>query len=189
MDWDWSTAGQDIEEDPHEYLKIKGSFVYERNFMPEYEWYDGTADRYILGDEIDPNVTTVLNQPGGDITDPDAKIWPFKIHTASQIYDSNYNILLQPKTVGEGGYWTEFDWDQAARLGSEAAGLPYSGEYGFAPTEMYWTLTHMVQPKEQALNCSDCHSENGRMDWEALGYYGDPMNWGGRQSQKLVEVQ
>ena len=188
MDWDWSTAGQDIEEDPHEYLKIKGSFVYERNFMPEYEWYDGTADRYILGDEIDPNETTVLNQPGGDITDPDAKIWPFKIHTASQIYDSNYNILLQPKTVGEGGYWTEFDWDQAARLGSEAAGLPYSGEYGFAPTEMYWTLTHMVQPKEQALNCSDCHSENGRMDWEALGYYGDPMNWGGRQSQKLVDV-
>jgi octaheme c-type cytochrome (tetrathionate reductase family) len=188
MDWDWSTAGQDIEEDPHEYLKIKGSFVYERNFMPEYEWYDGTADRYILGDEIDPNETTVLNQPGGDITDPDAKIWPFKIHTASQIYDSNYNILLQPKTVGEGGYWTEFDWDQAARLGSEAAGLPYSGEYGFAPTEMYWTLTHMVQPKEKALNCSDCHSENGRMDWEALGYYGDPMNWGGRQSQKLVDV-
>ena len=25
MHWDWSTAGQDIEEDPHEYLKIKGS--------------------------------------------------------------------------------------------------------------------------------------------------------------------
>ena len=88
MDWDWSTAGQDIEEDPHEYLKIKGSFVYERNFMPEYEWFDGTADRYILGDQIDPTETTVLNQPGGSIDDPDAKIWPFKIHTASQIYDS-----------------------------------------------------------------------------------------------------
>ena len=189
MDWDWSTAGQDIEEDPHEYLKIKGSFVYERNFTPEYEWYDGTADRYLLGDEIDPNEVTVLNQPGGDISDPDAKIWPFKIHTASQIYDSDYNILLQPKTVGEGGYWTEFDWDQAARLGAEASGIPYSGEYDFAPTEMYWTLTHMVQPKEQALQCTDCHSEDGRMDWEALGYYGDPMSWGGRQSQKLVDAQ
>ena len=53
---------------------------------------------------------------------------------------ASYNILLQPKTVGEGGYWTDFDWDQAARLGSEAAGLPYSGEFGFAPTEMYWNL-------------------------------------------------
>ncbi len=189
MDWDWSTAGQDIEEDPHEYLKIKGSFVYERGFMPEYEWYNGTADRYILGDEIDPEATTNLNEPGGDVNDPTAKIWPFKIHTAKQIYDSNYNILLQPKTVGEGGYWTDFDWDQAARLGAEASGIPYSGEYGFVETEMYWALTHMVQPKEEALLCADCHSENGRLNWEALGYYGDPMTWGGRQSQKLVEAQ
>lgn len=93
------------------------------------------------------------------------------------------NILLQPKTVGEGGYWTDFDWDQAARLGSEAAGLPYSGSYGFTNTIMHWPLTHMVQPKEEALQCTDCHSENGRMDWEALGYYGDPLNWGGRQQQ------
>jgi hypothetical protein len=104
------------------------------------------------------------------------------VHTARQIYDSNYNILLQPKTVGEGGYWTEFDWDLAARLGAEAAGIPYSGAYDFADTEMYWTLTHMVAPKENALQCSDCHDEegNGRMDWEALGYYGDPLRWGNR---------
>jgi octaheme c-type cytochrome (tetrathionate reductase family) len=180
MHWDWSTAGQDLPEDPHEYLKIKGSFVYERNFMPEYAWFNGEADRYILGDTIDPTSSTSLNTPQGDVTDPEAKIWPFKIHRASQIYDSEYNYLLQPKTVGEGGYWTEFDWDKAARLGSEAAGLEYSGEYGFAPTEMHWALTHMVVPKEEALQCSDCHGENGRMDWEALGYYGDPIRWGGR---------
>jgi hypothetical protein len=30
------------------------------------------------------------------------------------------------------------------------------------------------------LQCYDCHGENGRMDWEMLGYYGDPMEWGGR---------
>jgi octaheme c-type cytochrome (tetrathionate reductase family) len=182
MDWDWSTAGQDIPEDPHEYLKIKGTFVYEQNFMPEYYWFNGEADRYILGDKIDPTQVTAINLPLGSIADPDAKIWPFKVHTARQIYDSNYNILLQPKTVGEGGYWTEFDWDQAARLGSEAAGIPYSGEYGWAETEMYWPLAHMVAPKENALQCSDCHSEegNGRMDWEALGYYGDPLRWGNR---------
>lgn len=180
MIWDWSTAGQDLPEDPHEYLKIKGSFVYERNFMPEYAWFNGHNDRYILGDLIDPTQSTVLNMPKGEISDPEAKIWPFKIHRAKQIYDSNYNYLLQPKTVGEGGYWTEFDWNLAARLGSEAAGMEYSGEYGFAPTEMYWALTHMVLPKEEALQCNDCHGENGRMDWEALGYYGDPIRWGGR---------
>jgi hypothetical protein len=148
--------------------------------LPEYHWSNGNADRYILGDVIDPNRSTTLNKPKGDITDPDAKIWPFKIHRANQIYDTEYNYLLQPKTVGEGGYWTEFDWDLAARLGSEAAGLEYSGEYGFAPTEMYWSLSHMVGPKENALQCTDCHGENSRMDWEALGYFGDPLRWGGR---------
>ena len=180
MVWDWSTAGQDLPEDPHEYLKIKGSFVYEQNFMPEYAWFNGEADRYILGDKIDPTVPTVLNQPYGDIRDPEARIWPFKVHEASQPYDPNYNHLLQPKTVGEGGYWTEFDWDLAARLGAEAAGIDYSGEVDFAPTEMYWVLSHMVAPKEEALQCYDCHSEDGRLDWQALGYYGDPIRWGGR---------
>lgn len=189
MNWDWSTAGQDIPENEHVYLKIKGSFVYERAFTPEYAWFNGSANRYILGDTIDPTDPTVLNQPLGDIDDPSAKIWPFKIHRARQIYDPVYNILLQPKTVGEGGYWTEFDWDLAARLGAEAAGIPYSGEYAFADTEMYWALTHMVAPSDQALQCSDCHGEGGRMDWEALGYYGDPMVWGGRDAtQDAVET-
>jgi octaheme c-type cytochrome (tetrathionate reductase family) len=182
MVWDWSAAGQDLPEEVHHYLKIKGSFVYERGFIPEYAWFNGSADRYILGDTIDPTQVTVFNQPYGDIDDPTAKIWPFKIHRGRQPYDPVYNILLQVKTAGEGGYWSEFDWDQAARLGAEAAGLPYSGSVGFADTEMYWTLTHMVMPSDQALQCSDCHGEGGRMDWEALGYYGDPMVWGGRDA-------
>ena len=38
----------------------------------------------------------------------------------------------------------------------------------------------MVQPADAALQCYDCHGENGRMDWAALGYPGDPLTWGGR---------
>ncbi|MBI5960712.1 MAG: tetrathionate reductase family octaheme c-type cytochrome [Chloroflexi bacterium] len=186
--WDWSTAGQDIAENTHEYLKIKGSFIYESDIMPEYTWYNGVlASRYLLGDVIDPTQPTVMNMPAGDIRDPEAKIFPFKIHYAKQIYDTVNNYLIQPQTVGEGGYWDVFDWDQAAQLGMDAVGLDYSGEYGFAETEMYWTLSHMVVPADQALQCADCHSDNGRMDWPALGYYGDPMRWGGRTSQVLVE--
>jgi len=180
MVWDWSAAGQDLPEDQHSYLKIKGSFIYEGDFIPAYDWYAGTAERYLLGDPIDPNEVTRINDPIGDITDPNAKIWPFKIHRANQIYDTVNNILLVPKTVGEGGYWTEFNWDLAAQLGSDVTGLDYSGEYGFTWTEMYWPITHMVAPAELALKCSDCHSADSRMDWEALGYLGDPMRWGGR---------
>ena len=37
---------------------------------------------------------------------------------------------------------------------------------------MYWPLSHMVQPKEKALQCSDCHGERGVLDWSALGLRG-----------------
>jgi hypothetical protein len=180
MYWDWSTAGQDRPEDPHEYLKIKGSFVYEDDFKPEYYWYKSIKDRYLLGDVIDPEQSTQMNPPDGDINDPEAKIWPFKVHRAKQPYDAVHNYLLQPKTVGEGGFWDEFDWDKALRLGSEVVDLPYSGVYDFAETEMFWPITHMVAPVEEALQCNACHNPEGGMDWDALGYPGDPIDWGGR---------
>ncbi len=182
VEWDWSQAGDpNREEDEHEYLRIKGEFVYASNLRPVYAWYNGTSTHYLLGDLINPLEPTYMSYPLGGIDDPGARIFPFKVHTALQPYDTEYNILLQPQTVGEGGYWTTFDWDLSLRNGSEATGVPYSGSFGFAETVMYWPTTHMVQPSENALQCTDCHSDNGRMDWEALGYFGDPMVWGGRQ--------
>jgi len=178
--WDWSAAGQDRPEDPHKYLKVKGSFEYEKGLVPEYYWYNGTAERHLMGDVIDPAVRTRLNPPRGDMADPEARIWPFKVHRGRQIYDTQNLHLLQPKTAGSGGYWSEFNWDKAVRLGSEASGLAYSGEYGFTETEMFWPLTHMVAPVEESLQCTDCHGGGGLLDWQALGYSGDPLEWGGR---------
>ncbi len=181
MFWDWSTAGQDLPEDHLTYLKIKGSFVYENDIKPTYQWYDETVDyRYLLGDKIDPSQPTLLNPPGGDISDPDSKIFPFKIHVAKQPFDTVNNVLIQPLTAGEGGFWTTFDWPSALKLGAERTGIDYSGEYGFAETWMWWPITHMVKPASEALQCAECHSDDGRLDWKALGYPGDPMVWGGR---------
>jgi hypothetical protein len=56
----------------------------------------------------------------------------------------------------------------------KASGLEYSGEYGFAATETYWPINHMVVAKGDALKCNDCHGSAGRLDWQALGYKGDP---------------
>ncbi|MBX3065986.1 MAG: tetrathionate reductase family octaheme c-type cytochrome [Anaerolineae bacterium] len=181
VEWDWSQAGQDLPEDPHSYLKIKGSFVYDTDIVPTYTWFNGTSRHYLIGDPMDPNQTTVMSQPLGNINDDKSLIFPFKLHYAKQPYDTLYNYLLQPKTVGEGGYWTTFDWNSSLEAGSEAAGIAYSGKYGFAPTLMYWPITHMVAPKTQALQCTDCHGETGRIDWQTLGYPGDPMVWGGRK--------
>ncbi len=181
VSWDWSTAGQDRGDDHFTYLKIKGSFTYERNYQPEYLWFNGNLSyRYLLGDKMDPLKPTYINLPAGSINDAKAKIFPFKLHIAKQPYDTVNNYLLQPRTSGEGGFWTTFDWPSALTLGSQDTGLEFSGQYDFAETWMYWPTTHMVQPAENALQCDACHSNNGRLDWEALGYPGDPMEWGGR---------
>ncbi len=180
--WDWSKAGDaGRQEDPHGYLKIKGEFTYEQGAVPEYRWFNGTVGRYLLGDKIDPSKVTPLNPLQGSIADPKARIWPFKIHRAKQPYDAGFDYLFPPVTGGPGGYWTTFDWDSAFKLGAKASKIPYSGKYGFAPTEMFWPLSHMVGPKERALGCVDCHGETGRMDWKALGYAGDPIKTGGRK--------
>jgi len=190
IEWDWSTAGQDIPEDHYTYLKIKGNFVYDDNVTPEYLWSNGNLSyRYILGDKIDPSQPTYIDKPAGDIEDPKALIFPFKRHTTNQPYDSVNEYLLQPITAGENGFWTNFDWDNAFRLAEPITGLEYSGQYGFTETLMYWPITHMVQPAANALQCNDCHSTNGdstsgRLNWEALGYPGDPMVWGGRFDAK-----
>lgn len=186
MHWDWSAAGQDLEEDSHAYLKIKGSFEYEKGLRPEYYWFNGEANRYLLGDKIDPSAPTAINMPRGGIADATARIWPFKVHRGNQIYDTQHKHFLVPKAIGEGGYRTEFDWDRAVRLGSVSAGIEYSGEYGFAPTEMYWPLSHMVTDRTNVLQCRDCHDEGGLMDWKALGYSGDPIHWGGRAIRPVV---
>lgn len=189
--WDWSTAGQDRPEDHYTYLKIKGTFEYAKDILPTYQWFNGNVDyRYLLGDPIDPAVTTDMVTPAGSIDDPNAKIFPFKIHVARQPYDTVNNILIPPRTAGDGGFWTTFDWPSALALGAQDAGLDYSGHYSFTETMMAYPTTHMVQPKEKALQCNDCHgsANTTRLDWEALGYHGDPMEWGVRDVIKTQNV-
>ena len=120
-----------------------------------------------------------LNWPEGSREDEKSKIYPFKVHKGKQIYDVNNKTLVTPKVFGFKGdkeaYWTTYDWDKAARAGMKESGLDYSGEYDFAPTEMYWRLNHMVPPADQALSCLDCHGDKTRLNWIELGYDGDPM--------------
>ncbi len=182
MSWDWSTAGKTLDHEPvdklgkHTYDKKKGDFTWGKMVMPTYAWYNGTAGAYLAGDKMDPSKVTALTYPKGDIKDKAAKIYPFKIHTGKQLYDVKNRIFITTKVFGQGGYWKDFDWNKSAELGMQASGLPYSGEYGFAPTIMYWRINHMVAPKAEALQCLDCHGDQGRMDWRGLGYKGDPMD-------------
>jgi len=179
MAWDWSTAGKLKDGKPyheedadgnHTYLSIKGDFKWAKNVRPDYRWFNGFADHYLLGEKIDTTQLPVqINPLFGSHSDPKAKIYPVKIHRAKQIYDVQQQMLIQPRlyavSAGDSAFWMDFNWSTAAAAGMEDVGLEFSGEYGFVPTEMYWPLNHMVAPAAASLSCAECHTrgEEGRL--------------------------
>jgi octaheme c-type cytochrome (tetrathionate reductase family) len=186
MEWKWSDAGQlndglpFTKEDPHgehAYMSQKGSFVWASNVAPEYVWFNGNADHYLLGDRIDTTALPVkINTMLGSHNDPASKIIPVKVHRGDQIYDAKYLTLIQPKlyavAAGDSAFWKDFNWRNAAQKGMADIGLPFSGEYGFVKTEMYWPINHMVSPASQSLTCGDCHTQRSDGRLAALtGFY------------------
>lgn len=183
MSWHWSEAGKLRDGEPfqefnadstQEYQSIKGTFTWAKNVEPDYVWFNGTADHYLLGDTI-KSAPVQMNTLYGSHDDPDSKIIPVKIHRGDQIYDTKFNILIQPKVFalekGDSAFWMDFNWETAAAAGMKAVGLPFSGEYDFVETEMYWPINHMVAPKDQAVGCAECHTrDNGRLA-NLAGFY------------------
>jgi len=195
LNWDWSTAGRLKDGQPYEekdatgtdvYMSIKGSFIWGRQLQPDYVWFNGSASHYLLGETFDPSKPLKLNELHGSYEDPDSKIYPVKIHRAKQIYDTENKYLVQPKTVstvpGDGGYWKEFNWTRAAEAGMKEVDLPFSGKYGFAETEMYWPINHMVSSKTATVACTECHTRKGGRLAKLGGFY-----MPGRDSNPWIE--
>lgn len=184
MSWDWSTVNSDVEHTEQygkeTFAKHKGSFVWGKNIAPEYAWYNGYTERYLKGDRIvDPSKTVYVSRPVGSIKDRKARIFPFKVHRGRQPMDSKFKYLSIFQNYG--GLWSHYDWQKALVDGAKISGLPYSGNFEFVSTAYYGSINHEVVPREQALQCGDCHGGRGkRLDWKALGYEGDPMRVGGR---------
>ncbi|MFO7652334.1 MAG: Ni/Fe-hydrogenase cytochrome b subunit [Candidatus Krumholzibacteriia bacterium] len=214
--WDWSTAGTDLPEEIDRYgmalfSRQKGSFTWAKNQLPCYAWYNGKHRRYLLGDTLAADGDPVLNQPQGSFLDPAARIHPFKCFAGLQPMDAGNRTLAVPNLWQ--GLWQHGDWDRAIRDGMAAVDLPYSGEFTFTRTRMFWSINHEVVPAEQALRCADCHRSEavncvqchdrvesfeatagligpvdaahagGRLDFVALGYEGDPAVVGMRWRQ------
>jgi len=174
MEWDWSTAGklkngepyeEDDQDGNHTYMSIKGSFKWRKNLKPDYVWFNGTAEHYLLGDAIEDTAKPlVLNQLNGSYKDRDSKIIPVKIHIAKQPFDPETRMLIQPKLFGdksgEGAFWKDFDWVRSSEVGMKDVNLPFSGKMSFIKTEMFWPINHMVSSKDKAVQCTDCHTRN-----------------------------
>jgi octaheme c-type cytochrome (tetrathionate reductase family) len=182
MWWDWSTAGQ-MGEDGKPLIKkneageevyngMKGDFVWEKDVVPEYYWFDGTVRYSLVGDKIDAGAVPVeINSIQGGYADPNARIWPFKVMRGKQPYDTVNNTFLVSHLFGkdDAAYWKSYDWGKALRAGMEEAkavgqtDVDYSGQFDFVETKMYWPIAHMVAPAEDALGCAECHSKDGRL--------------------------
>ena len=189
LEWWWETAG-DADREPvldaygkPDYDKMKGDFVWGQEVEPVLAWSNGTFTRMLVGDVYTAEPVD-LGSPMGDISDPAAKIAPFKVMRGNQPADTVNSVLAVPHLFGTASgpnpYWGAWDWDAAIAEGMAAAGLDYSGTYGFTETYLYMELHHEVSGGDAARQCMDCH--NGGIDFIALGYSGDPMVVGGEHA-------
>ncbi|MCG6893534.1 MAG: tetrathionate reductase family octaheme c-type cytochrome [Desulfobacteraceae bacterium] len=180
MSWDWSKAGKLKDGKPyttedefgkHDYMSIKGQMRWDKNIQPEYFWYNGVIESVTVKDAVDPSGTVAVSHPVGDRTDPDSRIYPFKVHRGKQPYDKVHKTLLAPLLSTPKGYWTTFDMKGALQNGQKALGLPFSGEFDFVPTTYVFPTTHMVAPKDNVVQCSECHvKKEGRLQ-SLSGFY------------------
>ncbi len=172
--WDWSTAGKLQDGKPFvvrnkdgevDYDSMKGNFEWQAKVVPTYRWFNGEISYTLRDQKIDDSKVVPINYVGGSANDGKSRIWPFKAMRGKQAYDVVNKTLLLPHVFGsdDDAFWRKFDWAKALDAGMKAAGLPYSGKFGFVETVYYWPITHMVAPKERALTCTECHSPNGRL--------------------------
>ncbi len=156
------------------------------NVVPVYAWYNGTRQIYVYPEPVEPLKegpeyekyrmepvngeslgVVVYAKPLGSRGDPNAKIYPFKIHRAVVAY-STLNKTMVPMKVGVA--FATGNTTLAYLKGSEATGVKWTpGTY--ITIVRYMQVNHGVQPAEKALHCLDCHGvTTKRMDWQALGY-------------------
>lgn len=180
MSWDWSTSGKTKDGKPYktkgaygkeDYLSIKGTMKWEKNLKPEYFWFNGSIESLTAVDVIDPSGVVALSHPMGDRDDENSRIFPFKVHHGVQPYDKVNKTLLTPLLSGPNGYWAHLDWQKGLSLGSEALGLPFSGEFDFVKTTYVYPTTHMVAPKENVVGCTECHVRKDSRVANLAGFY------------------
>ena len=176
MTWDWSTAGKMgpdgkpmTRKDAKGHVTYdsrKGDFTLAENVVPEYAWFNGQVKYTLVGDPVDKGAgVTPINRFLGGPDDGRSMIWPVKVFRGAQPYDPVTKSLVTPHTAGQddAAFWKTFDWGKAIAAGMASVNKPFSGQIDFVKTEMSWPITHMVAPKEKALDCKDCHRDGGRL--------------------------
>jgi len=77
--------------------------------------------------------------------------------------------MLESESVD--GFWKTFDWEDSINKGMKLIDMPYSGEYGFVKTCYVYPSTHMVAPKDNVVECNQCHIKNNSRLASLSGFY------------------
>ncbi|MFZ2631977.1 MAG: tetrathionate reductase family octaheme c-type cytochrome [Desulfosalsimonadaceae bacterium] len=211
--WDWSKAGDKnriVKKDKYgmpDYAWEKGEFAWAESPKPEYAWYNGFVKRILLGDKVDMNQPVVhITEPVGSIKDPNSRITPFKIMKGVQGFDAKYQYALAPHLFPRNkedktAYWKNLDWQKAFTDGMAVAGIPYSGEYKWVETWMYWRVEHEVMPASMALSCvqcheslkkektcNRCHQDNRDIDFNKLAHKGTDFSFMASQGRDVSHL-
>lgn len=179
---DWSRPVRNEQAD-----KYSATIVLEMDVRPVYAWFNGKTRAQLMGEPVSRQAdgTVEIMMPQGGRRDRDARIHPFKLHRGVLPVLADKQWLV-PIAVDE--FFADGDIDNAVRKGAVAAyatALPTANSrkapgaelaYEWVPIVRYMGLNHEVAPRERALQCLDCHSPSGRLDWQALGYKRDPLD-------------
>lgn len=159
------------------YNEEKGKYVYyqelEYDVEPVYAWFNGSSFAQVPGRPVQRNaegrITMIL--PEGDRDDPTAKIAPFKLHRGKLpvLTEKQWIAPIATEELYHHG-----DTDKAVRDGVRQLYGLEDVEFTWEDTIRYMGIYHAIPPAEEVLQCVDCHSAGGRMDWDALGYETDP---------------
>ncbi len=134
---------------------------------PVYAWYNGSRIVYLYPNPVEPEDGKIVYvAPAGSRDDPNAKIYPYKLHYAVVPY-STVNKTLVPIKVGI--VFATGNVTKAVLAGAQASGLVWNGDW--VVLERYMQVNHGVQPADNALSCFNCHGPTvKRMPWPELGY-------------------
>ncbi|MFN7947589.1 MAG: hypothetical protein U0Z53_19725 [Blastocatellia bacterium] len=167
---DWSQSVYKEEAD-----KYTAKITLQKDVRPVYAWFNGYTRAQLPGEPVkrlgDGSVGMMV--PQGSRSDPKAHIYAFKLHRGRLPLLTGRNWII-PITVEH--FFASGQIDPAVKLAAKEMYGIDDPQYTWTDTSRYMGIFHGVQPAGRALQCLDCHSPQGRMDWKALGYAGDPLN-------------
>jgi mono/diheme cytochrome c family protein len=167
---DWSKTVYNAEAD-----KYTATITLQKNVKPVYAWFNGFTRAQLPGEPVsrlaDGSVGIMV--PQGSRDDPTSRIFAFKLHRAKLPLLAGKNWII-PVAVEQ--FFPNGKIDPAVKnAAKEMYGID-DARYSWTDASRYMGIFHGVQPASKAVSCLECHSPNGRMDWKALGYAGDPLS-------------